>query len=134
MGSYGIGLERIMSSAVELYHDADGIVWPVSIAPFTAIITPINYKDEVKTAADMLYRDLASAGIDTLLDDRAERPGVKFKDADLIGIPFRIVIGSQRLREGKVEIFERSARKTEIINIAEVDRVLRARRDIGISQ
>jgi prolyl-tRNA synthetase len=116
MGSYGIGLERIMSSAVELYHDTDGIVWPATIAPFTAIITPINYKGDMKAAADKLYSDMEKAGIDTLLDDREERPGVKFKDADLIGIPYRIVIGPDKLKQGKAELFERATKATEVLD------------------
>ncbi len=117
MGSYGMGLERIMSSAVELYHDEDGIIWPLSIAPFSVILTPINYKDEMKEVADRLYDALQKAGIDALLDDRSERPGVKFKDADLIGIPYRVVIGAEKLKQGKIELFTRATRKTELIDI-----------------
>jgi prolyl-tRNA synthetase len=117
MGSYGIGLERIMSSAVELYHDADGIVWPASIAPFLAIVTPITYKGEMRAAADKLYDDLGKAGLDVLLDDREERPGVKFKDADLIGIPYRVVIGPEKLRQGKAELFERATRSAEVLDL-----------------
>ena len=120
MGSYGIGLERIMSSAVELYHDDDGIIWPLSIAPFSVILTPINYKDEVKAAVDQLYLSLQEAGIDVLLDDRAERPGVKFKDADLIGIPYRVVMGAEKLKQGKVELFDRATKKTDLVDISSV--------------
>ncbi len=117
MGSYGIGLERIVTSAVELYHDADGIIWPLGIAPFTVVITPISYRDDLKAAADKLYAGLWSAGIDTLLDDRPERPGVKFKDADLIGIPYRVVIGAEKLKQGRVELFERASKKTILVEI-----------------
>ncbi|MBZ5497621.1 MAG: proline--tRNA ligase [Acidobacteriia bacterium] len=120
MGSYGIGVERIMTSAIELFHDADGIIWPVSIAPFTVIITPVNYKGDMQAAADKLYGELRAAGIDVLLDDRAERPGVKFKDADLIGIPFRVVLGPEKLKQGKAELFTRATRKTELIDLAEI--------------
>jgi prolyl-tRNA synthetase len=120
MGSYGIGLERIMTSAIELFHDADGIIWPGSIAPYTVIITPVNYKDEMRAAADRLYDELRAAQVDALLDDRAERPGVKFKDADLIGIPFRIVIGPEKLKLGKVELFERATKKTELVDLAAI--------------
>ena len=120
MGSYGIGLERIMSSAIELYHDADGISWPLSIAPFSVILTPINYKGDMKDAADKLYADLVNAGVDVLLDDRQERPGVKFKDADLIGIPYRVVIGPEKLKLGKAELFERETRKAELMEISEI--------------
>ena len=106
-----------MSSAVELYHDADGIVWPKSIAPFSVIITPVVYKDAAREAADALYGALQAAGVDVLLDDRNERPGVKFKDADLIGIPFRVVLGEQKLKLGKAELFDRTARKTELVDL-----------------
>ncbi len=118
MGSYGIGMERIMTSAIELFHDSDGIIWPVSIAPYRIVITPVNYKAEIKTAADALYAELNAAGIDTLLDDRAERPGVKFKDADLIGVPFRIVLGAEKLKQGKAELFERATKKTELVELS----------------
>jgi len=127
MGSYGIGVERIMTSAIELYHDEDGIIWPVSIAPFTVIITPVNYKDDMKTAADKLYSELHAAGIDALLDDRAERPGVKFKDADLVGIPFRIVIGERRLKQDRVELFTRATRKTELVEPAAAVQLVQSR-------
>jgi len=115
MGSYGIGVERIMTSAIELFHDADGIIWPLSIAPFHVIITPVEYKEDMKAAADSLYGQMRSARIEVLLDDRSERPGVKFKDADLIGIPYRVVIGPKRLKEGKVELFTRATKKTDLI-------------------
>jgi prolyl-tRNA synthetase len=113
MGSYGIGIERILTCAIELYHDKDGIVLPAAIAPFSVVITPVNYKDALQhEAADLLYADFTKAGIDALLDDRDERPGVKFKDADLIGIPYRITIG-KKLTEGKVEFLERGTRASE---------------------
>jgi prolyl-tRNA synthetase len=117
MGSYGIGVERIMSAAVELFHDDDGIIWPKSIAPFSVVLTPVNYRDEVRETADRLYEDLRKARVDALLDDRPERPGVKFKDADLIGIPYRVVIGEAKVKQGKVELFERSTRKLELVDL-----------------
>lgn len=117
MGSYGIGVERIMCAAVELYHDDDGIIWPKSIAPFSVVLTPINYRDEVQEVADRLYAELGRAGVDTLLDDRAERPGVKFKDADLIGVPYRVVAGEANVRQGRVELFERATKKTELVAV-----------------
>jgi prolyl-tRNA synthetase len=119
MGSYGIGLERIMSSAIELFHDQDGISWPVAIAPFTVVITPVNYKNELKAAADKLYSDLGASGIDALMDDRQERPGVKFKDADLIGIPYRVVMG-EKLKQGQVELFDRSKKQARLVAIDEL--------------
>ena len=126
-GIYEIGLDRILSLAVELRNDEDGIVWPTSIAPFTTIITPISYQGEVKAAADNVYDELVKAGLDVLLDDRGERPGVKFKDADLIGIPYRIVIGTEKLRLGKIELFERAGRTKELLNQDQIVPVLKAR-------
>jgi prolyl-tRNA synthetase len=131
MGSYGIGIERILSSAVELYHDDDGIIWPPAIAPFSVIVTPVNYKDAVKAAADRLYDELRTSGIDVLLDDRAERPGVKFKDADLIGIPYRVVLGAEKLSKGQAELFNRATRQTELIDINTVPSVVRERLQAG---
>ena len=120
MGSYSMVVERILSSAIELFHDNDGIIWPVPIAPFSVIVTPVNYRDDTRVVADRLYDGLRAAGIDALLDDREERPGIKFKDADLIGIPFRIVIGRERIKEGKVELFSRPTRKTSLLDIESV--------------
>jgi prolyl-tRNA synthetase len=113
MGSYGIGIERILTCAIELYHDQDGMSLPPTIAPFAVVITPVNYADAVqKQAADRLYDECIRAGIDALLDDRDERPGVKFKDADLIGIPYRITIG-KKLAAGRIEFIERRSRASE---------------------
>jgi len=112
MGSYGIGLERILTAAVEQGHDADGMSLPVSIAPFDVVVTPINCNDDKqRQAAETLYEQCRAAGLDALLDDRYERPGVKFKDADLIGIPFRINIG-KKLPQGKVEVLRRASRQS----------------------
>ncbi len=113
MGSYGLGIERVLTCAIELFHDADGMSLPVAIAPFTVVITPANYKEALqKEAADLLYSQCLDAGVDALLDDRDERPGVKFKDADLIGIPYRITVG-KKLSQGKVEFLERRTRDSE---------------------
>jgi prolyl-tRNA synthetase len=110
MGSYGIGIERILSAAIELYHDADGISLPPSIAPFVVLVTPVNISDaKQKKAAEEIYNSCRSLGFDALLDDRDERPGVKFKDADLIGIPYRITVG-KKLSQGVVEVLERRTR------------------------
>jgi prolyl-tRNA synthetase len=120
MGCYGIGIERILSCAIELFHDKDGISLPAPIAPFSVVITPVNYSDaKQKEAANMLYRECQMAGIDALLDDRDERPGVKFKDADLIGIPYRITVG-KKLSEGKAEFIERRSRATEDVPVEKV--------------
>ena len=124
MGSYGIGIERILAGAVELHNDADGIRWPMSIAPFHVALLPLQMQDaDVRGAADKLYADLTAAGIEVLLDDRDERAGVKFKDADLIGLPLRIALGKKGLAEGKAEWKARSAgakAPVELIPLGEV--------------
>ncbi|MCC7496119.1 MAG: proline--tRNA ligase [Bryobacterales bacterium] len=120
MGSYGIGLERILSTAIDLYHDKDGIVLPVPIAPFEVVITPVNTNDAgQKAAAGKLYGELKAAGLDVLFDDRDERPGVKFKDADLIGIPYRITVG-KKLPQGLVEVVERKGKASVDVKVEEV--------------
>lgn len=120
MGSYGIGVERIITAAVEQHHDADGIIWPKSLAPFDVVVTITNMKqDDLRNAGEKLYEELQQAGFDVLLDDRDERAGVKFKDADLIGIPYRVTIG-KKIADGMVELFDRSAKKSEDVRIGEV--------------
>jgi len=115
MGSYGIGVERILAAAIELFHDADGMALPPAIAPFDVVVTPVNYGDlKLRAAADEIHEQCRQAGLDVLLDDRDERPGVKFKDADLIGIPYRITVG-KKLAQGKVEIVDRRTRQQEDI-------------------
>jgi prolyl-tRNA synthetase len=106
MGCYGIGVTRTMAAIIEQHHDEHGIIWPMSVAPFHVHIVPLG--DKELTLAEELYDQLTSSGIEVLLDDRDERPGVKFKDADLIGIPIRITIGARSLSEGKVELRLRS--------------------------
>ena len=108
MGCYGIGVTRTVAAAIEQNHDDDGMIWPVPIAPFHVIITPVNMKEErLAQAAEKLYRELLEKNLDVLLDDRDERAGVKFNDADLIGIPYRVTIGPKKLDEGKLEIKNR---------------------------
>lgn len=127
MGSYGIGVERILCAAVELYHDGDGMSLPAAIAPFTLVVTPANYADGAqKQAADDLYAQAKAAGIDVLLDDRDERPGVKFKDAELVGIPWRITIG-KKLVEGKVEVVERRGKQSQDVPVAEAIAFVKSR-------
>src|SRR5712691_7990765 len=112
MGSYGIGIERILSTALELYHDKDGMVLPAAIAPFQVVVTPANSTDAAQlAAAERIYRECLALGLDALLDDRDERPGVKFKDADLIGVPFRITVG-KKLGQGIVELTERRGKQS----------------------
>jgi prolyl-tRNA synthetase len=128
MGSYGIGVERIITATVEQQHDDDGIIWPKELAPFDVVVTITNMKqDEVRQAGEKLYEELQRAGLDVLLDDRDERAGVKFKDADLIGIPYRVTIG-KKIADGMVELFDRRAKKSEDVKIGDV--VAALRRDI----
>ncbi len=120
MGCYGVGVSRLAQSAVEQSYDKDGIIWPVAIAPYHAIITIPNMNDaEQVEIAEKLYRELNAAGVETLLDDRNERAGVKFKDADLIGIPYRIVPG-RSLKNGKLEVVKRATHESQEIPIDEV--------------
>ena len=115
MGCYGIGVTRTLAAVVEQHHDENGIIWPMSVAPYHVIITLVKPDDEVQAAAaEKIYKDLLAAGVEVLLDDRKERPGVKFKDADLLGIPVRITVG-KLAGEGKVEYkLRRDAEKEEI--------------------
>ncbi len=125
MGCYGVGVSRLAQSAVEQSYDKDGIIWPVAIAPYHAIISIPNISDAQQVeVAEKLYAELNQSGIETLLDDRDERAGVKFKDADLIGIPYRIVTG-RSLKLGKVEVVERATHKSQEIPIDEVNSTLK---------
>ena len=109
MGCYGIGVSRLAQAAVEQHHDEAGIVWPVPIAPFELVVVIANAKDPVQVdLAERLYRELSAAGVDVLLDDRSERAGVKFKDAELLGIPWRLVVG-RGAADGLVELVERAS-------------------------
>jgi prolyl-tRNA synthetase len=121
MGCYGIGVTRVVAAAIEQNHDANGILWPDAIAPFQVVLVPINYQKSVlvQETADSLYRDFTAAGIDVLLDDRDARPGVKFADSELLGIPHRIVIGERTLSAGKLEY--RHRRETESTEISAAD-------------
>jgi len=116
MGCYGLGIGRTVAAAIEQNHDADGIVWPVPLAPFAVLLVALNPDDEkVRAAAEEIYAKLESQGVDVLFDDRDERPGVKFKDADLIGIPVRVVVGAKSLADGKVEISLRRDREKQLV-------------------
>lgn len=119
MGSYGIGLERCMAAVVEQHNDEHGIIWPISIAPYAVSIVIISMKDEKqKQAAEEMYEALENAGIEVLLDDRDERPGVKFKDMELIGIPYRVTVG-RGIADGKVELVDRSSNEKIEISVEE---------------
>jgi len=129
MGCYGIGVSRVVGAAIEQYHDERGIVFPTAIAPFEACIVPMGYakSEAVKTAADALYADLKASGIDVLLDDRSERPGIMFAEMELIGIPHRIVVGDRGLGEGKLEYKGRTDTEATMVPVAEIGAFLKAK-------
>lgn len=121
MGSYGIGPARIAAAAVEQNHDKDGMIWPASIAPFDVEVVPLAIDDkEVSGTSEHIYEQLNSSGIRVLIDDRDERPGVKFKDADLIGIPWQIVVGKKGLKDGVVELKSRMTKDIEKLSPSDV--------------
>ncbi len=120
MGTYGIGITRTVAAAIEQNHDQHGIIWPIPLAPFPAIVVPVNRQDSSQwAAAERVYGDLCARGVETVLDDREERPGVKFKDADLLGFPLRITVGPKSLARGNVELKERRAEKAEEVEISQ---------------
>ena len=118
MGSYGIGMERTMASIVESSFDDAGIIWPVNVAPFEMVVTVLNPKDvKVSEAAENIYESLQGAGIDVIIDDRDERPGVKFKDAELVGIPYRLTVGPKGLERGIVEFVRRKTGESKDVAV-----------------
>jgi len=131
MGCYGIGVGRTAAAAIEQNHDADGIRWPLPLAPFSVLVLPLNVRSgEVISLAETIHAGLTGQGIDTLLDDRNERPGSKFKDADLIGIPYRVVVGDRGLKEGVVEIKERKSGAVTKVPVEEaVSKIVSLARD-----
>ena len=119
MGCYGIGVSRVLAAIIEQYHDDDGIIWPSIVAPYKVIVVPTKANDEeLMTVANKIYDDLTKAGCEVLIDDRNERPGVKFKDADLLGIPLRITVG-RRAGEGIVEVKRRDSKDASEITVDE---------------
>jgi prolyl-tRNA synthetase len=109
MGCYGIGVNRILAAAVEAGHDENGIVWPMALSPYQVLLVPLQIQSEpVMAAAKALEKQLEEAGVEVLMDDRDQRPGFKFKDGDLIGIPLRVVVGERGLKEGTIELKSRS--------------------------
>ena len=119
MGCYGVGVSRTMAAAIEQNYDDNGIIWPIEIAPYHVLVVPVNTKDEASAAkAEEIYMQLKKVGLETVIDDRKERPGVKFKDADLIGYPLRVVVGPKTLTEGKLEV---KIRKTGEIRYLPLD-------------
>ncbi len=130
MGCYGIGLSRTIAAAIEQNYDQDGIIWSMSIAPYHCIIVPVNMKDAlVKEAAEKLYAQLQETGVEVVLDDRDERPGVKFKDADLVGYPLRVIIGSKTLAAGQAELRQRCSGETELINLQDLVNIIKEKVD-----
>lgn len=126
MGCYGIGVGRTVAAVIEKNHDRDGIIWPMSIAPYQVVVVPISYKDPLQAeAARKIYTGLEQAGVEVVLDDRDERPGVKFKDADLIGFPVRINVGPRSLEHGNVEVMLRRSKKLEQVPVDQVVHVVR---------
>jgi prolyl-tRNA synthetase len=127
MGCYGIGISRLLAAAIEQNHDENGIIWPLAIAPLQILFLPINYKEErTQKVTNELYRDLLKRGLEVLLDDRDERPGVKFKDGDLIGIPLRVILGTKGLEKGSLELRWRRDGKTEEINVERAGEAIQA--------
>ena len=126
MGCYGLGVGRTVAAAVEQNHDDDGIIWPVALAPYQVALLSLQRDKEVLEAAEKLYAELADAGVEVFWDDRDERPGVKFKDADLVGFPVRVVIGGKALAKGVVEVSTRREKKAEGVAPDKVVEVVKA--------
>ena len=125
MGCYGIGVGRTVAAAIEQNHDEDGIIWPTPIAPYHVDIIPVRLDDETMKICGDLYGSLESDGLDVALDDRDERPGVKFKDADLIGFPYKVVVGPRGLKEGKLELKSRKTGETQLVAVNEAPSFLK---------
>ena len=126
MGCYGLGVGRTVAAAVEQNHDDDGIIWPVPLAPYAVAVLSLQRDKEVLEAAEKLYGELSAAGVEVFWDDRDERPGVKFKDADLVGFPVRVVIGGKALAKGVVEVSTRREKKAEGVAPEKVVEVVKA--------
>jgi prolyl-tRNA synthetase len=124
MGCYGIGVGRTVAAAIEQNHDRDGIIFPISIAPFEVVILPLQmHEEKVVEAAEKIYRELSDGGLDVLIDDRDVRAGIKFNDADLLGTPIRVMVGTRNLKEGQAEIRMRSESESTIIPIQDTPRI-----------
>jgi len=120
MGCYGIGVERLLATVIEANHDEKGIIWPASVAPYQAHLVALNVEDAaVREAAEKLYADLRAAGIDVLYDDREESPGVKFNDADLLGMPLRVTVSRRTLEKQSVELKERREKESTLVPMAD---------------
>ncbi|MCK5826752.1 MAG: proline--tRNA ligase, partial [Desulfuromusa sp.] len=134
MGCYGIGAGRTVAAAIEQNHDENGMILPMPLAPFQVLVTMLNPKDElVREAAEKLYQQLLDSNIEVLLDDRDERPGIKFKDADLIGIPLRVTVGARNLKEGNVELKIRKIGTMSMFTLDEIIPQLQQLVDAGLA-
>jgi len=123
MGCYGIGIGRTVAAAIEQNYDENGIVLPLSLSPYEVVVLPLNMKDtQIKGVAEDIYRKLSDLGVEVLIDDREESAGIKFKDADLIGIPIHVTVGPKTLKEGAVEIKLRKGGISKKVKIAEVEK------------
>jgi prolyl-tRNA synthetase len=121
MGCYGFGVSRAVAAAIEQHHDGRGIRWPRALTPFHVILLPVSVSDERSMAeAERLYAALQAAGLDVLLDDRDMRPGPKFKDADLVGVPVRVTLGERNLKDGNAEVYYRAEDRTDLVPLADV--------------
>jgi prolyl-tRNA synthetase len=129
MGCYGIGVTRLLGAAIEQNHDARGIIWPEAIAPFSVVICPLGYdrNEAVKAAADSLHAELVASGIDVVIDDRGERPGVMFADWELIGVPHRVTVGDRGLKDGNVEYQQRREEKATLVPLEQIAELVRAK-------
>ena len=135
MGTYGIGIGRIMATLVEQSHDEKGIIWPFSIAPYHVALVGLDLeKEENRRAAEQLYADLTLAGVEVLYDDRTETAGVKFNDADLVGLPVRIVVSQRSLKNGGVELKLRSQKESRIVPLAEAVPIIQQEIRQGIAE
>ena len=134
MGSYGIGIGRAMAAVAETHHDEKGLCWPVSVAPYEAVVVPISGRDEAVTGvAERIYGELRNAGVEVIIDDRDARPGVKFSDIELVGIPYRVTVGPRALAAGNVELTERATGETTHVPVESATGRVRAARDTALA-
>jgi prolyl-tRNA synthetase len=135
MGSYGIGLGRLLAALIEYSHDAKGVIWPLSIAPYHIYLCPLHLEDpQVEAKAEKLYANLETEGLEVLFDDRKESPGVKFNDADLLGIPIRVTISPRTLKTNSAEIKSRSEKESELVPLEKIATRLKELISEGISR
>jgi len=134
MGCYGIGIGRLLAAAIEQNHDDKGIIWPLPIAPYQIYLCPLYRENTgVEETAEKLYAELDSAGFEVLFDDRQESPGVKFNDADLLGIPIRVTVSPRTLKQDSVEVKRRSEEESQLVPLAEIAGRLKELIDEGLS-